>query len=75
MLGTSIDAIVETVRQGAGIAALLENVLRNGDLVRVATDSQGPDQPVFLVYHRELRRQPHVRAAVASIETYMRGLC
>jgi len=71
---SSIDAIVEAVRQGAGIAAFLEKDPRNADLIRIDTDIAGPTQPFYLVYHRDLRRQPHVRAAVASIEAYMRAL-
>ena len=69
---SSIEAIVEAVRRGAGIAALLEKDPQNADLIRINTDITGPAQPVYLVYHRDLRSAPHVRAAVASIETYIR---
>jgi len=70
---SSMDAIVEAVRQGTGLAAFLEKDPRNIDLIRVETDVPGPTQPFYLVYHRDLRKQPHVRAAVTAIEAYMRA--
>jgi DNA-binding transcriptional LysR family regulator len=70
---SSMEAIVEAVRQGAGLAAFLEKDPRNTDLIRVETDIVGPTQPFYLVYHRDLRKQPHVRAAVTAIEAYMRA--
>lgn len=71
---SSIDAIEEAVRQGAGLAAFLEKDPRTADLVRIDTDISGPVQPFYLVYHRDLRQQAHVRAAIAAIEGYVRGL-
>lgn len=68
---SSMEAIVEAVRQGAGLAAFLEKDPRNNDLIRIGTDLAGPIQPFYLVYHRDLRKQPHVRAAIKAIETYM----
>jgi DNA-binding transcriptional LysR family regulator len=70
---TSVVAIIEAVRQGAGIAALVEQDVRNAGFVRVEVSSSGPTQPLFLVYHHELRKTPHIRAAVAAIETYIRA--
>lgn len=70
---SSMDAIVEAVRQGAGLGAFLEKDPRNIDLMRVETDVVGPTQPFYLVYHRDLRKQSHVRAAVTAIESYMRA--
>jgi DNA-binding transcriptional LysR family regulator len=69
---TSILGILEAVRQGVGIAALVEHDARNAGLVRIETSAPGPTQPLFLVYHHELRKVPHIRAAVAAIETYCR---
>lgn len=69
---TSILGIREAVRQGVGIAALVEHDARNAGLVRIETSAPGPTQPLFLVYHHELRKVPHVRAAVAAIEAYCR---
>jgi DNA-binding transcriptional LysR family regulator len=69
---TSILGVIEAVRQGMGIAALVEQDARNADLVRIDTGKPGPAQPLFLVYHHELRNVPHVRAALEAIETYCR---
>lgn len=70
---TSIVAILEAVRQGAGIAALVEQDARNAGLIRIDTDTQGPTQAIFLVYHHELRTVPAIRAAVAAIEHHCKG--
>lgn len=69
---TSILGILEAVRQGVGIAALVEQDGRNAGLVRIETSTPGPTQPLFLAYHHELRKVPHVRAAVAAIERWCR---
>jgi DNA-binding transcriptional LysR family regulator len=69
---TSIVAILEAVRQGVGIAALVEQDARNEGLVRIDVHSPGPTQALFLVYHHELRKAPHIRAAVAAIEAFIR---
>ena len=71
---SSIEAVTEAVRQGVGIAALLERDPRNADLIRIDTDTAGPTQSFYIVYHRDLRTAPHVRAAVASIDAYIRAL-
>lgn len=70
---SSMDAIVEAVHQGAGLAAFLDDDPRNEGFIRIGTEIAGPSQPFYLVYHRDLRKQPHVRAAVAAIETYVRA--
>ena len=69
---TSILGILEAASQGFGIAALVEPDARNVGLVRIETETQGPTQPLFLVYHHELRKAPHIRAALEAIETYCR---
>lgn len=69
---TSIFGIIEAVRQGVGIAALVEHDARNAGLVRIEAGKAGPTQPLFLVYHHELRKVPHIRVALAAIETYCR---
>lgn len=71
---SSIEAILEAVRAGIGLAALLEKDPRNADLIRVDTEVAGPSQSFYLVYHHNLRQQPHVRAAIASIEAYVSAL-
>lgn len=69
---TSVLGIIEAVRQGVGIAALVEHDARNAGLIRIEASTPGPTQSLFLVYHQELRKVPHIRAAVAAIETYCR---
>lgn len=70
---TSMEAIVEAVRGGAGMGAFLEHDPRTAGLERIATALQGPEQAFYLVYHQDLRKQAHVRAAVAVIEAAMRA--
>ena len=69
---TSILGILEAVRQGIGIAALVEHDGRNAGLVRIEASKPGPSQPLYLVYHQDLRKVPHIRAALAAIESYCR---
>lgn len=69
---SAIEAIVEAVRQGMGLAALLEEDARHADLIRIQTETAGPTQPLYLVYHRDLRSAPHLRAAVSAIEAALR---
>ena len=69
---TSILGILEAVRQGVGMAALVEHDARNAGLIRIDTSEPGPSQPLFLVYHHELRNVPHIRAALAAIENHCR---
>lgn len=70
---SSMEAIMEAVRHDLGLAAFLEQDPRCADLVRIETDTGGPSQAFYLVYHRDLRQLPHVRAAVAAIDGYMRA--
>jgi len=70
---SSMLAILEAVRQGAGIAALVVQDARTADLVRIEVDSIGPTQPMYLVYHRELRSVPRVKAVVAALLAYLRS--
>jgi DNA-binding transcriptional LysR family regulator len=66
---SSMEALDEAVRQGMGIAAMLERDPRNGGLVRIEAEAAGPSQSFYLAYHRDLRKLPHVRAAVLAIES------
>lgn len=70
---TSVFAILEAVRQGVGIAALVEQDARNAGLVRIDADTAGPSQAIFVVYHHELRKDARIRAAVAAIAGYYRA--
>lgn len=71
---SSMQAITEAVSLGAGIGAFLELDPRTTGLVRIETTIPGPVQPFYLVFHRDLRAQPHVRAAVAAIERYVHSI-
>lgn len=70
---SSIVAIIEAVRQGVGLAALVEHDARNAGFTRIDVATRGPTQPFYLVFHRDLRKVPHVRAALRSFEAYVRG--
>jgi DNA-binding transcriptional LysR family regulator len=64
------DALVhEAARQSQGIAVLAELV---GDadplLQRLEVNEVGPSIPVWLVFHRELRDVPRVRAVAQAVE-------
>ncbi|WP_017772999.1 LysR family transcriptional regulator [Paraburkholderia kururiensis] len=67
---SSMEAIAEAAHRGAGFAAFVTSDPRTAGLVAVQTTIAAPSQPCYLVYHRDLRAQPHVRAAVASIASY-----
>jgi len=66
---SSMEALDEAVRQGLGIAAMLEKDPRNEGLVRIESETAGPSQSFYLAYHRDLRKMPHVRAALQAIES------
>jgi DNA-binding transcriptional LysR family regulator len=66
---SSMEALDEAVRQGVGIAAMLERDPRNEGLVHIEAETTGPTQAFYLAYHRDLRKLPHVRAAVLAIES------
>lgn len=67
---SSMEAIAEAVHRGAGLAAFTTSDPRTAGLVPVQTTTGTPSQPCYLVYHRDLRTQPHVRAAVTAIASY-----
>jgi len=69
---SSIVAIMEAIRQGVGIGALVVQDARNAGLLRIDVDVPAPTLPLFLVYHHELRKAPRIRAAVTAIEAFVR---
>jgi DNA-binding transcriptional LysR family regulator len=70
---SSVVAIVEAAHQGVGLAALVDQVGRNAELVRIDVPLPGPTQPIYLVYHRELRNVPRIKAVVAAITEHTRA--
>ena len=44
---------------------------RGAGLVPIAAPTPGPVQPLYLVYHHELRNSASVRATVAAIEDWV----
>ncbi len=66
--------VLEATRQSQGIAVLAELV---GDadplLQRLEVGAPGPLIPVWLVFHRELREVPRVRAVAKAIEAAFRA--
>ena len=70
---SAVPAIVEAVRQGMGLAALVEQVGRKAGLVQIDVPIAGPAQPMYLVYHRALRTVPRIKAVVAAFAAYMRA--
>lgn len=65
----SMLAIVEATERGQGITMLAEVVGRELDrVVRIEVDEPLPSVTVWLVYHRELRQVPRIRAVAAALE-------
>lgn len=69
---SAIEAIEEATREGSGLAALLEQPACHADLVRIETETTGPSQPLYLVYHRDSRNVPQVRAVLNAIEASLK---
>ena len=61
-------AIVEAARQGQGIALLAEPFGRDAGLVPLRSETPLPEVPLYLVYHRDLRRVPRIQAVARAIE-------
>ncbi|MDC0721283.1 LysR family transcriptional regulator [Nannocystis bainbridge] len=65
----SMQAIHEATERGQGIAMMAEVVGRELDnVVRIEIEEPLPSVTVWLVYHRELRQVPRIRAVVAALE-------
>jgi DNA-binding transcriptional LysR family regulator len=64
--------MLEAIRQGVGIGALVEQDARNAGLLRIDVDRSAPTLPQFLVYHHELRKVPRIRSAATAIESFIR---
>ncbi len=74
---TSSDfALLEALEQGQGISLVAEALARDvPGLVRLDVDQPLPRTPVFIVFHRELRRVPRYRVVVAAFaDAFRRAL-
>lgn len=67
-------ALQQAAEQGEGLCVLAVAQVRASAsaLVRVDTDSAPPPAPVYLAYHRELRRVPRVRAVLEVLDRALR---
>jgi DNA-binding transcriptional LysR family regulator len=64
--------LVAAIR-GEGICVLPEPLARADDrLQRVDIDPGPPSIPVFVVFHRDLRRVPKIRLVVSALESALR---
>ena len=62
---SSFAALLASARAGLGLAAL--PALSAGGLVPVLPGSELPALPVWLVVHRDARKQPHIAAFVEAL--------
>ena len=67
----AFDAVMTMTREGIGLAALPDHIGYDAGLVRISTDTPAPVQPLYLVYHRDLRQIPHIHAILACIKASM----
>ena len=66
----SYQAILEATLRGQGIAVLAEIIELSG-LVRLEIDAELPQVPLYLVYHREVRRVPRVRLVADALLAWL----
>jgi DNA-binding transcriptional LysR family regulator len=65
----SMLAVIEATRRGQGITVLPEVLGREvNTLVKIEVDEAPPPVTIWLVYHRELRQVPRIRAVAAALE-------
>lgn len=65
----SAAAILEATARGQGISVLADVAARELDrVIRLEYDDPLPTITVWVVYHRELRQVPRIRAVVAALE-------
>jgi DNA-binding transcriptional LysR family regulator len=63
----SDDAIATAIVGGLGLGPLTPAQAKSLDVVRVEVESDGPSMPVYVSFHRDLRREPRVRVVVESL--------
>lgn len=67
-------ALLDATQRGQGIAMLAEPAARDLEgLVQIEVDGNPPRIPVFLAFHRELRKVPRIRAVIGAIESAFRA--
>jgi DNA-binding transcriptional LysR family regulator len=72
-LSNSDFALQEATEQGQGICLMAEALGRSlPGLVKLDIDVEPPSVPVYLVFHRELRRVPRVRLVTDALEAALR---
>lgn len=66
-------ALLDATQRGQGIAMLAEPAAREQEgLIQLDVDGVPPRIPVFLAFHRELRKVPRIRAVIGAIESAFR---
>ena len=66
-------ALLEATLQGQGICMLPDASVRSvTGLVRLDVDADLPSVPVFVAFHRELRRVPRVRLVIDTLDAALR---
>jgi molybdate transport repressor ModE-like protein len=69
----SEHALREALEQGQGIGVLAEPLGRASPvLVRLDTEGPLPSAPLYLVFHRELRRVPRCRKVIDALDAALR---
>jgi DNA-binding transcriptional LysR family regulator len=69
----SYHGILEAALQGQGVAILSDSGGRGlPGLVRLETDAELPTVPIYLVFHRDVRRVPRVRLVVDTLAASLR---
>ena len=65
----SVTATLEATQRGQGICVIADVTGRELDhVVRLEYDDPLPSKTVWVVYHRELRQVPRIRAVVTALE-------
>jgi DNA-binding transcriptional LysR family regulator len=68
----SDEAIGEAIVQGFGIGPLTSAQARTMPVVRIDVDDEGPSLPLYLSFHRDLRRVPRVRRVLDALSEGIR---
>lgn len=66
-------AVLEAARQGQGIALLGEISGREAGLCQLRFDAVLPTAPLYMVYHRSLRREPRMQVVARALEAAVKA--